>query len=80
MNADAIVKAICCLHNFLVAEGEAGQYISEEDLRAADEALTQAAMRATNAHRAPDDARDIQNALVDYFNGVGSVPWQDEMI
>lgn len=77
--ADSIIKCICALHNFLVAEGEAGQTITEEDMQCAEQ-LKDAQMRAPRANHAPHDAADVRQALVEYFNGIGSVEWQWEMI
>lgn len=77
--ADVVVKAVCCLHNYLIAEGEAGQVISVEELELGEQ-LRQATMRNPMANHPANDATVNREHLVNFFNGVGAVEWQDEMI
>lgn len=89
-NADNIVKAVCVLHNFLIVEspmgeshptGSADKDDSDSGAWRADvQPLPQAQMRRRNANRSKDAAKSARKLLLEYFNGVGSVPWQDTQL
>lgn len=73
---DDIVKAICCLHNYLIDElGEPA--LAAAEVERASGMMTRARMRRQNANRAPNDAEDMQAQLMHYFNNEGSVDFQD---
>lgn len=68
---------MCCLHNYLVAEDEiftgSGGDSDETD------ALPQATnLRNAHANHAGNLADLCRNNLLEYFNGIGAVEWQDE--
>lgn len=73
---DDIVKAICCLHNFLI--DELGQpVIPAAEVDQAAGMMTRAQMRRLNANRAPDDADVMREQLLHYFSNEGAVEFQD---
>ena len=89
-NADAVVKAIVCLHNFLIDESSPQRHPSlmadrdDEDngtwrqeiepLRQATEAIR----RRGNNHT--KEAAQLRENLLTYCNEIGSVPWQDKFV
>ncbi|KAH7705181.1 nuclease HARBI1-like protein [Aphelenchoides avenae] len=90
-NAQRIVEAVCVLHNFLIAETPRGptnplSAVDSDDnddngiWRAEVPALSQARMRNRNNNRPTDAAIAQRDYLVDYFNGIGAVNWQDGAI
>lgn len=93
-NTIAIVKAILCLHNFLLVESNSrhnplgmvdkeGAGHEEVNGTWRNEILTplpQAKMRRDRSSRSKKEADEMRNKLVTFFNGVGSVSWQDSMV
>ncbi|KAH7708566.1 nuclease HARBI1-like protein [Aphelenchoides avenae] len=76
-HCDALIQAICCLHNYLVAEGEIYTGTGEFDDIDAD--LPQAEhLRNPHANHAGNLADMSRTNLLEYFNGEGAVEWQDE--
>lgn len=74
---DNIVKAICCLHNFLI--DELGQpIVPAVEVEQAAGMISKAQMRRPNANRAPDDADEMREQLLNYFNNEGAVDFQDD--
>ncbi|KAI1707295.1 hypothetical protein Ddc_14901 [Ditylenchus destructor] len=89
--SDAIVKAILCLHNFLLEYSPPGKrhpremadygLTNEENgqWRREIQSLQQAVIR-----RHGDDVRgnsqEIRKKLTEYISGVGTVAWQDEYL
>lgn len=77
-SCDVLVQAVCCLHNYLLDEGDiySGGNLESED---PDEQLSQARnLRQPHANHAGNAADQTRANLVEYFNGVGAVEWQDE--
>lgn len=75
---DALVQAVCCLHNYLIAEGEifTGPGGETEEF---DAELPQAAhLRNPHANFAGNLADLSRRNLLDYFSVEGAVEWQDE--
>lgn len=78
-NSDNIVTAICCLHNYLIDEGQA--FTGGADLDDSEDptvSLPQAMMRAPQANHSRVAAEQARQKLVDFFNGAGAVEWQEE--
>ncbi|KAH7699962.1 nuclease HARBI1-like protein [Aphelenchoides avenae] len=88
--ADAITKATCALHNFVIDEdkihspsAQADTGLGNEDngrWRREIDPLSSANVRARNANRATMDAQNMRQDLVAFFNGPGSVEWKNEYI
>jgi hypothetical protein len=65
-----IVKAICILHNFVPErEGPDPNYLSIETVQS----HSQPAQHHFSTH-----AQTVREKFLNYFNSVGSVPWQNE--
>lgn len=77
-SVDHFVKAICCLHNFLIDEQGVPSVAAAEAAAEESGVLTRAAMRRRNANRAPNDAEEMRRVLVDYFSAEGTVDWQED--
>lgn len=77
-NIDCIVKAICCLHNYLIDELGEPAVPTEGDLAAASVAMPAIPMRRRNANRATNDADEMRRTLMYYFMNEGAVPWQND--
>ena len=88
--ADLVVKAACCLHNFLLTENP----ISTQS-RLVDHGLNNELngewrsvgcmksvtdFRRKKANRARANAEEIRGTLTEYFGNYGAVSWQDRMI
>ncbi|KAI1710877.1 protein ALP1-like [Ditylenchus destructor] len=91
--SDAIVKAILCLHNFLIEYSPPGRRhpremadygLSNEEngqWRREIQPLQQAT--AVIRRRGGDfrgNSQEIRNKLTEYISGVGAVGWQDEYL
>ena len=84
-NTDFIVKAICCLHNFLIDEATEHNPIEMADTdgnqngswrrQIAPLELAQLSTRGSTA-----DGTAIRERLARYFSNEGAVPWQNHMI
>jgi hypothetical protein len=81
-NAVKIVRAVCVLHNFLriEAKGAKNPVAMIDSWREKVAPLPQAPLRKRGANRFRDEAMNIREILIEYFNGVGSVKWQQRMI
>jgi hypothetical protein len=88
--ADKIVKAICCLHNFLIDESS-GKHLAGVDTGLANEdnglwrrevqqPLQQAQLGRRGGNRTSAEANLIRENLVHFVCNEGSVGWQREMI
>ena len=81
--AEKIIKCMCLLHNII---------IDKENITLNQGVLEQALEEYEQRHQRPDvgygrrfnrsstAAKEVRNFYKDYFNGSGSVPWQDEMV
>ncbi|KAI1694184.1 protein ALP1-like [Ditylenchus destructor] len=88
--SDLIVKAICCLHNFLIDQKSlnpgalADTGLSNEDNGAwrtcVPDPLRSAQIRSKKANHSRNNALKVQNVLIEYFNSAGIVDWQENMI
>ena len=87
-NTIKIIKAICCLHNFLLTELEWNKnparnadHVDEENGSWREDgpirALEPMNIYARNARRTADQMRE---KLKDYFCREGAVSWQEKMI
>ena len=76
-NADDIVWAVCVLHNFLKAEMREGT--DEDQLLPAFRRWRGLEAEALE-NEEPRNAKEIRNNLVAYFNSVGSLDFQENMI
>ncbi|KAH7693745.1 nuclease HARBI1-like protein [Aphelenchoides avenae] len=87
VTADAITKAICPLHNFVIDEdkihtptAQADTGLENEDngrWRREIDPLSSANVRARGG-RATLDAQNMRQDLVAFFNGPGAVRWQNQ--
>ncbi|KAH7699250.1 nuclease HARBI1-like protein [Aphelenchoides avenae] len=87
--ADAITKAICALHNFVIDEDKIHSPSAQADTGLANEdnsrwrreidPLSSANVRARGG-RATLDARNMRQDQLAFFNGPGAVEWQNEYI
>uniref|UniRef100_A0A915E1G6 Uncharacterized protein n=1 Tax=Ditylenchus dipsaci TaxID=166011 RepID=A0A915E1G6_9BILA len=75
--ADNIVWAICVIHNFLIEEME-----EETDFNRVMAAFQswRGISTGLTGEDANANAKDMRKKLVEFFNGVGSVDFQEEMI
>ncbi|KAI1694059.1 hypothetical protein DdX_20313 [Ditylenchus destructor] len=88
--SDLIVKAICCLHNFLIDQKSlnpgalADTRFSYEDNDAwrtlVPDPLRFAQVRSKKANHSRNNALKVQNVLIEYFNSAGIVDRQENMI
>lgn len=70
--AVSIVKAVCILHNYILEkEGQDPGYLNLSNTRSTIQQQTH-----TLQHRFQNSAVRIREAFMHYFNGVGSVAWQ----
>lgn len=73
------MQAIVALHNFLIAEGDVQRSTWQtDDSTEACSGLSSADMRNPHANRAGATADRTRDNLIDFFNGVGAVGWQDK--
>jgi hypothetical protein len=89
INVKKFVLATCALHNFLKSkntyispgsidrENVVAHTIETGDWRNFNNNLI--AFRSTSASRSPETAKEIRQRYSVYFNGIGSVPWQNDM-
>lgn len=79
LNAELIVQAVVCLHNFLVDElGDPFAAFANANADTEPECpLPQAQMQRPNAHRARREAEDVRAKLIEFVNGIGAVDWQE---
>ncbi|XP_069801016.1 putative nuclease HARBI1 [Dendropsophus ebraccatus] len=79
-NIDKVVMACCVLHNFL-RRHESQTYLSssrEESGSGQIDAVDQfTSLQPTSFHRHSHDAITARDLYKNYFNGEGSVPWQE---
>jgi len=86
--ADAIIKASCCLHNFLIDEGNLAASAVDHGLsnenngtwRKAGELLQATNLRRRGANKSKEEAMKIRDSLKDFFCNEGAVEWQERMI
>lgn len=72
------MQAICCLHNYLIEEGDIAN-VGGGDVEDPTAVLPQARnIRQAHANNAGNAADATRKNLIAYFNGVGAVEWQDE--
>ena len=82
-----VTFACCCLHNLLILE-RPHQYLADvaqegnPDVQPADwhAAETLAGLQAVRGNHATKVAKATRDHLRGYFNNVGAVPWQQEMV
>ena len=72
------------LHNFVINEtvGPRNPALNiEEDIElGAFEDIDLAQMRGHNANNPTQEAKNVQQRLMDFFNGAGAVNWQNQHI
>lgn len=85
--ADKIVKAVAVLHNYLIDESPATNPSAEGDTGPSDNGpLRQVvqtqpmSLQRRRGGRVNPDAESTRNNLIEYFNGGGSVAWQENQI
>lgn len=89
--ADKIVKAVCCLHNFLCDELTSKPIAGLADFGCSNECnglwrqqiqnpLLSVPMQPTRANRTSAEAEFVRDNLQTFFITVGSVEWQDKML
>lgn len=88
--ADLVVKAACCLHNFLLTENPISAQSQLVDYGLDNEpngewrkvgcmeSVTN--LRRKKANRATVNAEEIRGILTEYFVSTGATTWQDRMI
>lgn len=74
-NCIVIVRAISCLHNYLIDEGEA-KFIERDGRPVADEMEQAANLRNPHARRARDIAEQTRQNLVDFLIGPGFIDFR----
>lgn len=90
-NIVKIVMACCVLHNFLRKKAAAtytppdsldyedtDTFTLREGLRCRDDKI--AALRPNQHRRAHNDAKEVRDSFMDFFNTTGSVPWQHKVL
>ena len=86
--ADDIIKAACCLHNFIITEKKIPNNFADHGTQNEENGAWRliGAMpscenfRNTRANHARNEAVQTRNILTNYFVGNGAVEWQDKMI
>lgn len=82
--ADLIVKATCVLHNFVINETVGARNPALNNVEnielGAFEYIPPAQMRGHNANNPSQEAKVIQQRLMQFFNGTGAVNWQNDHI
>jgi hypothetical protein len=75
-NAIHIVKAICILHNFIL-EQESHELIEliENEMTGPDDKNY-----GQSQYRFSERAKRVRETLLQFFNGIGSVPWQNDYL
>lgn len=76
--AEKIVKATCVLHNFLIQNSNRYFGANDVNLRVPEE--NQLLPLRPNGYRHSDDSFIVREEFCNYFNTVGSVPWQANRI
>jgi len=76
-SVDNVVKAACVLHNYLRKEMSISNNITDEIGEMPD---TQLLPLANNNCRTGSNAFLVRQKYTDYFNTVGSVPWQMDSV
>ena len=71
---EIITLAACALHNFLCTERDNTYVPNESELETLINFPTRLPQQVGNRHA--QDAMTIRNVFMEYFNSVGSVPWQ----
>ena len=84
-----LILAACCLHNYFV-EKQKSTYTAAADVENRDHSISNgpwrgdpclASLNKFNSDRNPSrNAKTQREYLTTFFNGNGSVPWQDLMI
>lgn len=69
-NAVKIIKAICILHNFVLDNERLDSNYLTQDVRTEHARRTQ--------YRFTTHAQTTRDTLLNYFNGIGAVPWQND--
>lgn len=71
-NAVKIIKAICILHNFILDnEGLDSNYLTQD-------AISHQGHSRRTQYRFTTQAQTTRDTLLNYFNGIGAVPWQND--
>ena len=84
---DDVVLAVCCLHNFVLAKCGPITYTADTDAYIYDGSWRreprdglislQGRRRGNNSTQ---EAKNVQMAMMNWFNSAGAVTWQDRMI
>ncbi|XP_035228655.1 protein ALP1-like [Stegodyphus dumicola] len=90
--AQYFVLAACCLHNLLRSKKETTNlYTPEHSLDAEDfenncirkgtwnESTSKFISLQRSARNGSQEAKDVRDRFCNYFNGIGSIPWQEAM-
>lgn len=81
-NIDSVVIACCVLHNFL-RKIRGDRYINAEDIEhhnQCDRMPTMIGLQGGYNRRAGQQAKEVREQYLQYFNTEGSVSWQENMI
>ena len=84
-NVDHVVKAACCLHNYLTEDKEYENICVDLNPRGRapfdDQGVVCMFLPRLNGYRSTDDAQAVRNLFKTYFNSpAGSVTWQDTRV